>query len=166
MPPATREYALKTWLMEFWDTQKSDPDEDEDEDNDDDDEDDSDEALEDAVKSGEVSVTAADAIYSLFSDHDECEDLEETKAFLKSAKGREDPEMLAKLKIWMEALLKKLGVESGKAIIGETTPERFQDAIAPFLAHVNGEASPWPLVKIVRYVCRLSAKISQYLYVF
>lgn len=123
--------------------------------------------FDDEVKSGEGSATAVEAIHSLFSDHDECKGLEETKAFLSTAKSREDSRLVAKLKAWMESLLKKLGVEMGTYTISAATPDLLQDEVAPFLAQVNdGRPSPWPLVKIVRFVYRLSAKISPYSRIF
>ncbi|KAF9635186.1 hypothetical protein BFW01_g6081 [Lasiodiplodia theobromae] len=144
LSPPAREAALKDWVGDFWDSRQVGADEEDGDDLDGDD-------FDDEVKSGEGSATAVEAIHSLFSDHDECKGLEETKAFLSTAKSREDSRLVAKLKAWMESLLKKLGVEMGTYTISAATPDLLQDEVAPFLAQVNdGRPSPWPLVKIVR----------------
>ncbi|KAK0645150.1 hypothetical protein DIS24_g8236 [Lasiodiplodia hormozganensis] len=144
LEPQVREAALREWVIDFWDSHKSGPD-------DHDDEDYMGEDFEEQLESGEGSATACDAIHSLFSDHEECRDLESTKNFLSTTTDRGDPAILGQMKVWMDALLKSLGVESSQVVIRAATPDLLQDAVAPYLAHVNNDRpSPWPLVKLVR----------------
>ncbi|KKY28520.1 hypothetical protein UCDDS831_g00261 [Diplodia seriata] len=143
--PQAREAALKDWLANFWDSHKSGTDEDEEGEF-------TAEGVDDEVQSGEGFATASDAIYSLFTDHEECKNAEATKDFLSSAAAsRDDPHLLRKLGAWTEKLLKGLGVESGKLVIRAPTPEDLRDSLAQFLVHVDRERpSPWPLVKLVK----------------
>lgn len=152
LSPVARDAALRSWVSDFWDTRKSGVGGDEEEDDEDYAEGESD--VDDEIAAGQGSATAADAIFSLFSNRDECKDLETTKKFLSTAKMRGDPRIISQLKVWLDALFQNLGVDSGKYTITAPTPDLLQEEVAPFLQHVNGERpSPWPLVKIVRFVC-------------
>lgn len=158
LQPQVREAALKEWVTDYWDSSQLGADEEEDEEES---EDVLSKGFDEQLQSGEGSATAAGAIFSLFSDHDECTDLEATKQFLSTATVRGDPFLIGQMKVWMEALLKSLGVESSKLVIRKPTPELLQDAVAPFLAHTNSEhPSPWPVVKLIKYVYQFSIQIS------
>ncbi|KAL1651944.1 hypothetical protein SLS58_000067 [Diplodia intermedia] len=146
--PQAREAALRDWVRSAWDSCKSGADEDEDKDQGVVEEDID---IDQEVQEGEGSVTATDAILSLFRDHEECASEQAIKHFLSAAASREDSELLGQLKCWTDTLFKSLGVESSALIVRAPTPESLRDELAQFLAHVNRDIpSPWPLVELVK----------------
>lgn len=116
---------------------------------------------EDTAQAYEMAArTALECLTALFRDHEEFADEESAAEFLNTATSAEDPTLLSKLVRWKDSLLHRLGVDDD----GVTRFEACEllditEKIQPFTKTVyktdaagRQQPSPWPLVKIVRYV--------------
>lgn len=104
-----------------------------------------------------ASSTAIDGFFSLFSDHDHFDSPESIQEFFTQSATRDDSGTISMLKGWLNDLLERLGVNSGRLSISAEGPEDIQGKIAPYLEHVSTfnndgrlEPCPWPVVKLVK----------------
>lgn len=113
------------------------------------------EALEEQY--GTASSTAVDELFSLFCDHDQFDSPEAIQEFFTQTATRDDSGTFSMLKGWLNDLVERLGVNSGRLLISAEGPDDIQGKIAPYLGHVSNfdsdgrlEPCPWPLVKLVK----------------
>lgn len=142
LTPSARIAILKEWLKDFYIFKHSDIEP-------------GDEVFE---KFEQASTTAVEGLFSLFCDRDECQDHDSVKQFLSTARGKDDEGMVSKLKSWTDDLLARLGADSGKISITDTSPVMVQYKISQYLQHMESSdeddrsgPSPWPFVKLVKY---------------
>jgi hypothetical protein len=104
-------------------------------------------------------ATARDCLKQLLADRP---GFDSTEAFMGSATSAKDPKVLKQFMEWTTGIY-HMFIEDGQTSVHFTsaTPEDLTEQYHPFTrecpnASFNGKPlrfTPWPLVKIVRYVC-------------
>lgn len=96
-----------------------------------------------------------EAIYALFSDHNECKSRAATRDFLKSAERENDPRLLKQFTTWADKAISKVLSENDFVLIQADTPATLLGRLASYTSESTEDeglqaVSLWPVVSGVR----------------